>query len=250
MQSLVVCGENFINTNCTLAVSSGDTYKERLRDNKRALQWPTVGSTEGVAATVQVDFKNRTGSAVSRTFNRIILLNHNLKNFYIEYWDGAAWQSVAESVFTTNTATDNYIVLAASISTTKLRLTATNTIGAVAEKLIGEFMACLFVAAVRHIVTLDRADWDDGGDYRLDDGTLVTYMRTTKFEAKVSLEQMSQATYLLVEPLIRTRASMVWVLHYDFSAADIFHVVATSQPETSLDPKMELYKISFQVKER
>ncbi len=250
MQSLVVCGENFINANATLTVSSGSTYKDRLRDNKRALQWPSSGSSEGVSITVQVDFKNRIGSAVARTIDRIVILNHNLKNFYVEYWDGAAWQSVAESVFTVNAATDNYIVLAAPISTTKLKLTATNTIGAVAEKLIGEFMACAFVTAVRHIVTLDRSDWDDGSDYRLDDGTLVNNIRTTKFEAKVSLEQMSQATYLLVEPLIRTRASMVWVLHYDFTAADVYHLLATSQPETSLDPKMELYKMSFQVKER
>lgn len=250
MQSLVVCGENFVNANCLISVSSGDSYKGRICDNKRATRFTTSGSSEGVAATVQVDFYDRVGSAVSRTFNRLMLLNHNLKNFYIEYWDGVAWQTIAESVFTTNEDADLYIVMAASVSTTSIRLTATNTIGAVAEKLIGELLACLFMTSVRHVVTLDRADWDDGGDYRLDDGTLVDFMRNTKFEAKVSLQQMSLTTYEIVEPLIRERASMVWILHYDFRAADVYHLKATSQPETSLDPKMELYKMNFQVKER
>lgn len=250
MQSLIVCGENFVNANCSVTVTSGDAYKGRLSDNKRATRYTSNGSSEAAAVQVQVDFYDRVGVAVSRTFDRIILLNHNLKNFYVEYWNGTAWVSIAESVFTTNAETDNYIAMAAPVSATSIRLTATHTIGAAAEKLIGEFMACLFKTAVRHVVVLDRNDWDDGGSYRLDDGTLVTYMRSTKFEAEVSLQQMSQATYLILEPLIRERASMVWILHYDFSAADIYHLVATEQPKTSVDPKMELYEMTFPVKER
>lgn len=249
MQSLVVCGQNFVDANCTLTVTSGDAYKGRLCDNKRATRYGSSGSSEGVAITVQVDFKDRVGVATSRTFDRIILLNHNLKNFYFEYWNGSAWVSIAESVFTTNTATDNYIVIATPISATKIRLTATNTIAAVAEKLIGEMMACLFKTAVRHIVVLERSDWDDGADYRTDDGTLVSYMRFSKFEGKTSLQQMSLTTYEILEPLVRERAPMVWILHYDFRAADVYQLVAAGQPQVMLDRKMELFTMSFPVKE-
>lgn len=249
MQSLVVCGQNFIDANCTLTVTSGDTYKARLCDNKRATRYGSSGSSEGADVVVQVDFKDRVGVATSRTFDRLILLNHNLKDFYIEYWTGSAWSTIAESVFTTNTATDNYIVMAASVTTTKIRLTASNTIGAVAEKLIGELMACLFAVAVRHVVVLERSDWDDGVDYRTDDGSLVNYMRFTKLEAKASLQQMSLATYAILEPLVRERAAMVWILHYDFRAADVYHLLASAQPQVILDKKMELFTMSFPVKE-
>lgn len=257
MQSLIVCGENFVNQNAVLTLSSGDAYKARLFDNDRGTRCPSIGSSEGASWTVEINFADRRGAGVSRTFDRLVILNHNLKNFYFEYWDAALlmWTGIGGTFYTAgnlgdNAATDNYFVLDAPISSTAIRLTATNTIGAVAEKLVGEIMCCAYVTDVRHIVTIERNDWDDGGNYRLDSGALVTFMRSTRFESKVSMDQVTLATYTLLEPLLRERQPMVWILHSDFRAADVFSVVATSQPQTTLDAKMELYSIGVEVKGR
>ncbi len=250
MKSLIVCGENFVNDQNTYTVTSGDATKGRLYDQRKDTRHGSNGSAEGVAHVVQVDFKDRVGTAVSRTFDRILICNHNLKNFYVEYWNGSAWVSVTESVLTTNAETNNYIEMAASVSATKVRLTCTNTIGAVADKLIGELKVCLFKVLVRHLARVERRNWDDGGSYRLQGGGLVTFRNLTKFEAEVTLEQVSLATYEILEPLVSGREWMTWVICQDFRLADIYEVAATSPLSEYLNRKEYFYTLAFKAGER
>ncbi len=58
--------------------------------------WISSGSSEGVAATVTVTL------AEAQTFNRLFLLNHNLKNFTVTYGAGA---TAFANVITVNNAT-------------------------------------------------------------------------------------------------------------------------------------------------
>lgn len=250
MKSLIVCGENYVNANCSITVSSGDATKARLYDQRPSTRWGSNGSSEGATETIQVDFKDRLGTAVSRSIDRLIVLNHNLTNFYIEYWNGTAWTAIAEAVFTTNAETNNYIELAAPISTQKIRLTTTNTIGAVADKLVGELKACLFKVLVRHVVTIDRRNWDDGGAYRLQGGPLVTFRNLTKFEGETKMEQVSLASYEILEPLITARSWMTWIFYQDFRLADIYEVAAATPLSEYLDRKTYQYSLAFQAKER
>lgn len=249
MKSLIVCGENYANSNSTWTVTNGAT-KAKLYDQIRSTQCISGGSAEGDPFVVQVDFKNRLGAAVGRTINRIILLNHNLKNFYFEYWDGSAWQTIAESVKTTNTESDNYIEMAASVTTLKLRLTATNTIDASAEKKIGELKACLFKVLVRHLSTIQERGWDDGGSYRLQGGSLVTFNNVVKFEGDVTIEQVTLASYEILKPLVEARSWMVWLLAEDFRLASVHEVAATSTLTALLDRKTYMYSLAFKVGER
>jgi hypothetical protein len=252
MRALIVCGENFVNAQDTIMLSDG-LGGEYLYDQKPASQAYSSGSGEGVPWTVTVEFKDRAGDAISRTFNRLILLNHNLAQFYLEYWNGSAWVAIAESVFGAGTpnADDNlFIEMVASVASTKLRLTATNTIAAVAEKLLGELKACLEVTDVRHLVTIDRDDWDDGEAYRLGGGGLVTFNQVQKFEASVKMVQVSDTTWQLIKDLLRLRQWMTLVFYEDFDAAEIYEVKATSQPSVVFDRKTRLYEIGVKVKER
>jgi len=253
VKSLIVLGENFVNAQDTFTVSSGDATKARLYDQKQSTQWASVGSADAVTETIQIDFKDRAGAAVSRTFDRLIFLNTNLARGYVEYWNGAAWVQIAESLFTAgspNASANLYIEMAASVSSLKVRITITHTIAAVAEKTIGEFKVCLFKVLVRHLVSFDREPWTDGGDFRLDGGGLVVFRNVTKVEASVSMGQVTQASYLILEPMVNQRQWMTWILWSDFALADTFEVVATSTLRENLDRKQYLYDLSFEVKER
>ena len=250
MKSLIVCGENFANDQSTWTVSKGDAIKARLYDQRRDTRWGTTGSAEGVTETIQVDFKDRLGTAISRTFDRLILRNHNLKNFSIDYWNGSAWISITESVFTVNADVDTYVEIVTPISATKIRLNSSNTIGAVADKLVGELKCCLFSVLVRHIVSLKRKNWDDGGSYRLQGGHAVSFHNLAKLDVDVIMDQVSLANYEILEPLITARSWMTWIFYQDFRLADIYEVVSMGPLSEVLDRKMSLYTLEFKAAER
>lgn len=252
MKSLIVCGENFVNDQNAYVVSSGDATKAYLYDQKPASKWLSSGSSDGVAETIEIDFQDRQGNAISRTFDRLIFLACNLTRFYAEYWNGAAWVVIADSVFdagTPNASADVYVEMAASVSSTKLRITMTHTFGT-GEKWLGELKACLFSVLVRHKVDFQRENWDDGGDFRLDGGKLVTFVSTTKLEGEVALDQVTLDTYEIMAPLVDAKIFMTWILWDDFRLADIYEVAATTPLKAVVDRQMSLYTLTFTVKER
>lgn len=249
MKSLIMCGENFINANNTYAVSSG-TGAAYLYDQKPLTQYVSSGSTDGYSETVEITFNDTSGVALSRTIDRLIFLNCNLAQFYADYWDGAAWQTIAESVFTTNTSANVYVEIATPIATTKLRITATHTIVAGQEKKIGEFKACLFMLLVRHLVSISRKDWNNGQKMRLQGGGLISYNDLSKFEADVIIDSMSLANYEIIISALRTRLWTTWILWSDFRLADVYEVKATSAVKEQLNRKTYRYTISFQASER
>lgn len=247
----MVLGENFVNGDnvYTLTNGSGAAY---LYDQKADTQCASSGSSEGASWQLLIEFYDRAGNAVSRTLDSLVMLNHNLAKFKWEYWNGSAWTTITESDFTVaaNAQANLYIAMAASVSTQKLRLSATNTIGAAAEKLIAEVKACLSVTSVRHLVAISRKDWDDGGNFRLVGGALVTFMNVRKFEADITILDLAQATYELLMPLVRARSWMTFILWSDFQPADVFEVAAVDQPKEQLNRKTQMYTVAFPVKER
>ncbi len=252
MNALDILGENHVNDQNDYTLGSGGPAAN-LYDQDPETVCESSGSSEGAAWTVLVEFNDRVGDAVARTIDRIILLGCNLSKFYFEYWSGSAWVTISESVHeagTENADADIYIEMAAPVSTTKLRLTATNTIGAVAEKQVGELKACLFMAEIAARSSIERQDWDDGDSYRLQGGALVSFQNVQKVEADVKLIDLSVTIYNAIIDAIRDRAWMTWVLWNDFQPADVFEVLATSRPNEILDRKTALYSLDFKVKER
>lgn len=252
MRSLILLSENYVNDLCTFTVTSGESFKSRLYDKLRDPQYTTVGSTDGATEQVTIEFVDRGGNAIARSIDRLFLQNTNLSRFYFDYWNGTTWVQIAESVFGAGTENDDEDVLiemAAPVSTTKIRLTATHTIGAAAQKLIGEIRACLYLLLLRHQVSIEREDWDDGGSYRLQGGALVTFLNVRKFDAGVEFMQVTLASYEILVPLLEQRAAMTWILWQDFRPADVFEVAAKAAPKVTLDKKMQLYDISCPVGE-
>jgi hypothetical protein len=122
-----------------LTVNYGNASKAYLYDRDKDSKWLTSGANSDLTTvSIQVDFYER-GQAVSRTIDRLIILNHNWKNFIVYYWDGAAWQTWSTQ---TNVADANTIISLASQTTAKIKVEITATQSADAEKYAGELMAC------------------------------------------------------------------------------------------------------------
>jgi hypothetical protein len=67
-------------------------------------------------------------------------LRSNLKEFYLQYWDGSAWVSFSPAIsYTTNDKSFLLMVLSTNITTSKIKLVATKTITADEEKKIYQF---------------------------------------------------------------------------------------------------------------
>lgn len=127
----------------SMTVSSGDGSKTNLYDLDRETYWQSSGSNDTTQETIEIVFN------ATQTINRILLLNHNFKEFKIQYWNGSAYadfaavyslktDSVASKIdYTDNAQTTRYFEFTA-VSTTKIKIYATKTIVANAEKYLYE----------------------------------------------------------------------------------------------------------------
>ena len=100
MNGLKIFSENFLNQYDTIAVVSGDAMKGYLYDQKQDTQWSSSGSDDVTEESIDITFLNWQGEAGDHTFDRIIILNHNLKAITADYWNGAAWVAIAEATLT------------------------------------------------------------------------------------------------------------------------------------------------------
>lgn len=128
-----------------IVVSSGDAFLARAYDMSRNTQWTTVGEdTDGVAATY--DAKVYVGSThTAKDADCLLLLNHNLKRFKVEYSkDGGAWTVFPGTDYTAADygGGDLIVSLDAAISADRWRLTATHTQDADEEKAVGALLPC------------------------------------------------------------------------------------------------------------
>jgi hypothetical protein len=128
---------NRVEAQQSITVSSGDASKANIYDRNQDTKWLSVGSNDTTAETVEIVFV----SAVS--IDRLSILNHNLKDFNVQYWNGAAYADFSTPVVETANIAANSFYQFNSVSTTKIKLTATKTIVANAQKYVGELLAYL-----------------------------------------------------------------------------------------------------------
>lgn len=130
-------GINLVENFSTIVVTSGDANKIYLYDRNFSTRWTSAASNDTTTETITITW------GTNKTFNRISLLGHNLKQFTIQYWTGAAYADFSTPITeTANTLTDELFTFN-SVTTTRLQLTATKTLVADAQKYIGELIAYL-----------------------------------------------------------------------------------------------------------
>ena len=129
--------------NVAVTVSSGEAVKNNLRDRVRYLKWISIGSSDIVTETIEIDF------GALYDIDRLVLVRHNFKNFKVEY-DNAGWQDFTNVVTkegtqaniqeTNNTKETSYYEFT-SVNTQKIRVSIDTTQTVNAEKYIYEVIA-------------------------------------------------------------------------------------------------------------
>lgn len=86
-----------------IATNTGEDFTDLMRNRNNNSGWMTTGSTDAAITTMVVEF------ADTRTFDNILLLGHNLKNFTIKYDVLGVWTAFSTPIApTANTAASNY----------------------------------------------------------------------------------------------------------------------------------------------
>ena len=245
-----VFSENYVNGDCTIAVTSGDATKAYLYDQKPATTHLSSGSSDIITETVDVSFKNWQGAAVNRTFDRIILLVHNYKAITADYWNGSAWVSIAEATLTL-AAANTIIEIATPISATRVRVVAATTQVVNAEKYLGELKVCL------NLISLGTAlsDWQPAGEqkagaYRLAGGPLVAWKEWTRLAGTLSLENVTKAIKDALLPYLKASGFITLVFYADFDASEVYEMSIASAPAWAVDRKAELFSLSMELREK
>lgn len=113
-------------------------------DKNRQTYWKTVGSDDSTTETLTLTFQ-------SSAITRILLVDHNWKQYTVKYWNGASFVDFTSVVGldgalgggiteTTFADTTSYYEVA-SVTTTKIQITVTKTQTANAQKYISQIVA-------------------------------------------------------------------------------------------------------------
>lgn len=221
--------KNYVNTDDTFTVSSGAAAISNIYDRDKVSQWGSSGAnSDSTTVTIEVAFFEKT-TAVSRTIDTLLLLNHNLAAFTVYYWDGTTYQSWATG--TAAAAGANNLISLSSQTTSKVKLTMLTTNPSNAEKAIGEFILC----ALQLDIGLDPVSYKV--QYRqkikqitLGDGSLHqasvfwTANRSEKYEAKVNFENLPAATRDLLAAIKEAAQPFLWYPESITKPDDIFLV--------------------------
>lgn len=128
----------------TITATSGNGIADYCLDKNPITFWTSVGSDDTTTETLEVTLP-------STTISRILLQNHNFKDFNIQYWNGAAYAhfasvvgldgskaNITETAFADDTAYYEFT----PVTTTKLRIQVLKSQIADAQKFLCQFIAC------------------------------------------------------------------------------------------------------------
>lgn len=254
MNALKIFSENYVNGDCGITFSSGIATGAYLYDQKRATQWISSGSNDATAESIAITFKNWQGSTVTRTFDRIVLLGHNIKSAAFDYWDSgtSAWVEITAAAMSDVDDSDTLIELASTVSTTQVRVRPATTQSANAEKYIGELKICQKIIDGTQLwrSELYRNDSQKSGAYRTGEGALVFWREWAKFCISGTLFDVSQTDHDLLWPYLSAGTFLTVVLWDDFDLTECFEVAPTGSPAHRLDRKSRLYEIDLSLEER
>ena len=132
-------------TGATATASSGDPSADFILDRNQYTVWRSVGSDDTTTETVEITLD------APETFSRLFLLRHNFKEFIVEY-DDSGWtdfsnvigiNGVTSSVISeTDYAADSAYYEFDTVTTDKIRISATKTQVADEEKFLNSFAVC------------------------------------------------------------------------------------------------------------
>jgi hypothetical protein len=118
-----------------VATDSGQAFVNLMRNRRNDSGWTTTDSTDAANTELIFDF----GDLVE--INRIFLIQHNLKAYTIQYWDGAAYQNFSTPISETNNSAVDKLHEFNNVETSRVKLVITGTMVADDDKFISQFVA-------------------------------------------------------------------------------------------------------------
>src|SRR5688572_3828006 len=228
MSEPLILTKNYVNEDDTISVTHGSATKDYLFDRDIDSKWITTGAnSDATTVTIEISFYERS-VAVSRTINRLLLINYNWKAWRFYYWDGSAWQQITAQ---TVDASSTRFVSFSSQSTTKVKFEIDSTQTVNAEKFAGEIV----VAALQLDLGQEMDDYDpsysekssvielgDGGSHKMI--SRWTPNRSQRYRAKVIFKNISEANRLLLKAIAEAREPFLWYPESTYRPSDIFLV--------------------------
>lgn len=202
------------------------------RDNDS--QFISVGADDDTTLVVLTFYFYEGGIAISRIIDTVIMLNHNWKNFTIEYWDGSTWTHFADGI----NQTENSIISAAGVEAKGIRMYVLLTQTADQEKAIGEIIACSLyldleggtIAAASDLVDYSPGSSQKSFDMQLANGNNVRTVvmnspnRSDKYEAKASFRYLDSDQLEALRFLKNLGEPFIWQPESEHRPAEVYFV--------------------------
>lgn len=207
--------KNYISADCTINVTSADTLKARIYDQKYNLQWISSGETAETGYDTYIEILFYEGSnTIERTYDTIVLQNINLKKFKLQNYSGS-YSDISGASFTVNADSSVRIKLASPVTGTKIKLLMESTIVANEEKKVAEFWVCLETYRVQLPRTeRSREDFAKAGFSRLGNGAGTKWFEYNKWGKTYEFEFLTDAQLAELESIYRTHAVFTFYENY------------------------------------
>lgn len=222
MAEPIIYTKNYVSADDTFTSSHGSTFIDRMYDRDKRSFWVSSGANDDATEmTMEIVFYEG-DNAVDRAIDRCIILNHNLKDPTIEYWDGDSWETFATGSTLT---TANNIFTSTERTCSKVRIRCSTTQVADAEKYMGEVIFCKVQQDIGIELSSYTPVWRQiSREVMSADGTLNrsvikhSQYRSEKYEAKAQIRFM---TTTLLETMRRIKDSGVAFLWQPESTSQI-----------------------------
>ena len=188
--------------------SSGTVVENNCIDKLSYTYWTSVGSNDSTVETLTLTF----GSA---TLTRLLLLDHNWKQFTVQYWngssfvdftsvvglDGALGGGISESGFADDSAYYEFD----AITTTIIKITVTKTQTVNAQKYIATIIATTELATLQGYPTVDPVTYmRNARTMQMLSGRVKIVKQPEVFQATISFKNYPVLTYGADVDAIRT----------------------------------------------
>lgn len=242
---------NSVTPDSTFTSSHGDDFIERICDWDRDSQFVSDGADDD-ATEFTLDIQFELGLAL---ITRAILINHNLKDPTLEYWDGLTFQTFATGVALTDS---NTIFTNAGLTTNRFRIRCSTTQVADAEKEIGELIICQqAIEVAQDFVSFMPTSRVEESQMKMADGSLHRAVfkhsvnRSEKYEANFSFNFLTanevnsmrrfkeSGVAFVVQPESVTRPDEIYYCHW----------IGPFKPKYMTTKKDAGFTIEMQVKE-
>jgi len=226
---------NFVDSDTDIAASEGQTSVRNMFDYRLNTFWSADTPTGGAVHTITFQFFSA-GQPVQKTFQSMLMLNHNLKAFEFYYYDYVTnnWQAPLEWQRANSTG-DDLIVSQGVYASDKFRLWIYDTIIPGAIPFIAELFIFQLLGYIPTYSDFNFADDLGKGFQRTVDGTGEAWHVWAKKKFSLGWENLDQSEYVVLKNLYESfNAFMYWSEPFDhlgnpLKFRDIFRVKWNSE---------------------